>query len=300
LPLSNGYSDMTDSMKFSGHSNEYLELTTVESPNCALLKETLKNSLTILWFETDHNVLNIDGVEHAFQKNQIVCLTEFHKVEAVSVQRLRLLRFNRPFYCIVDHDKEVGCKGILFFGASQLPVVTIPAEELEKFETVWKMFLLEMQSVDDLQFEMLQTMLKRYLILVTRLYKQQCPNRSFDENTQDIVRELNYLVEQHYRTKHTVSDYAELLHKSPKTISNLFSKLSSKTPLQFIQDRKMLEARRLLRYTDKPVKEIAYELGYEDIQTFSRFFKVQEHVSPTEYRENKAAGRIANMSGIAT
>lgn len=287
-------------MRYSGSTNEFLELVSVEAPNCSVLKESLKDSLTILWFETDHNVLNIDGVEHTFQKNQIVCLTEFHKVEAVSVHHLRLLRFNRPFYCIVDHDNEVGCKGILFFGASQLPVVTIPAEELEKFQTVWKMFLLEMQSVDDLQFEMLQTMLKRYLILVTRLYKQQCPNRSFDENTQDIVRELNYLVEQHYRTKHTVSDYAEMLHKSPKTISNIFSKLSVKTPLQFIQDRKMLEARRLLHYTDKPVKEIAYELGYEDIQAFSRFFKVQEHVSPTEYREKKAAGRIANMSGIAT
>jgi len=75
-----------------------------------------------------------------------------------------------------------------------------------------------------------------------------------------------------------------LLNKSPKTLSNVFSKIGQKTPLQYINDRKMLEARRLLKYTDKSVKEITYELGYEDVQTFSRFFKKQEGISPTYFR----------------
>ena len=76
-----------------------------------------------------------------------------------------LLKFNREFYCVLDHDKEVGCKGVLFFGANQLPYFQIPDHELETFETVWKMFQFEMQTKDDMQLEMLQTMLKRFLIL---------------------------------------------------------------------------------------------------------------------------------------
>ena len=42
----------------------------------------------------------------------------------------------------------------------------------------------------------------------------------------------------------------------------------------------------MLRYTDKAIKEIAYDLGFEDIQTFSRFFKKQESISPINFRNN--------------
>lgn len=103
----------------------------------------------------------------------------------------------------------------------------------------------------------------------------------------DIVREYNFLVEQHFKTRHTVAEYADLLNKSPKTLANLFGKFTQSTLLQFIQERRMLEARRLLRYTDKSVKEIANDLGFEDVQTFSRFFKTNEKTSPTAYRLNK-------------
>ena len=271
-------------MKFTGSTNEYLQLIKVDEHNCHILKETIENGLTILWFEKGNNHLIIDGRRYDFEKNQIVFLTEFHKVKIGRVEDIRLVRFNKPFYCILDHDNEVGCKGILFFGASQLPIINIPKDDLEKFETVWKMFQIEMESNDNLQIEMLQMMLKRYLILCTRLYKSQKQGevKSFES---DIIREFNYLVEQHFKEKHTVAEYAELLHKSPKTLSNLFSKIGKKTPLKFIQERKMLEARRLLKYSDMQIQEVAYELGYEDIQAFSRFFKKQEGISPSKFKE---------------
>ncbi|MBE9489425.1 MAG: helix-turn-helix transcriptional regulator, partial [Bacteroidetes bacterium] len=85
--------------------------------------------------------------------------------------------------------------------------------------------------------------------------------------------------------KHSLAEYAKLMNKSSKTISNIFSRIGSKTPLQYIQDRKMLEARRLLQYSRKQVQEIAYEIGYNDIQTFSRFFKNNEGISPSKFKE---------------
>jgi len=272
-------------MKFIGNTKEYLQLQILEKQNCDVFNDVIESSLTVLWFESDANELIIDGQEYVFTKNQIVFLTEFHKVAIKSIGKIRFLRFNRSFYCVLDHDAEVGCKGILFFGASQLPVIQIPEDELEQFETLWKMFSIEMQSKDNLQIDMLQMMLKRYLILCTRLFKTQAhyPNEKIES---DIIREFNFLVEQHFKTKHSVAEYAELLNKSPKTLSNIFSKISSKTPLQYIQERKMLEARRLLRYSDLQIQEVAYEIGYDDIQTFSRFFKKQEGVSPSEFKSN--------------
>jgi AraC-like DNA-binding protein len=96
------------------------------------------------------------------------------------------------------------------------------------------------------------------------------------------VREYNYLVESNFKTKHQVADYAEM-NKSPKHYL-IYSKNNEKSPLQIIQDRTILEARRLLRYSDKSIKEIAYEIGYEDIQSFSRFFKKIEGVSPSDFK----------------
>ncbi|MDX5584319.1 MAG: AraC family transcriptional regulator [Aureibaculum sp.] len=271
-------------MKFLGNTDEYLQLKTLKKQDCDVFNDVVESSLTILWFQSDSNKLIIDGKVHTFRKNQIVFLTEFHKISVKHIEETRFIRFNRPFYCILDHDTEVGCKGILFFGASQLPVIQIPDNEIEQFETLWKMFSIEMQSNDNLQIDMLQMMLKRYLILCTRLFKAQehYPDKKIES---DIIREFNFLVEENFKTKHSVADYAALLNKSPKTLSNIFSKIGSKTPLQYIHERKMLEARRLLRYSELQIQEIAYEIGYEDIQTFSRFFKRQEGVSPSNFKE---------------
>jgi len=270
-------------MKFIGNTEEYLFLKLIDAKKCNLLTEPIESSLTILWIESGKNHLTIDGKSYTFTKDQVIFLTEFHQISPKSIGKIRFLRFNRPFYCVLDHDKEVGCKGVLFFGASKLPIIEIPGEEREKFETLWKMFCIEMQSDDNLQIDMLQMMLKRYLILCTRLYKKQVAF-PMEEAYSDLVREFNFLVEQHFRIKQSVAEYAELLNKSPKTLSNIFSKIGKKTPLQYIHERKMLEAKRLLRYSTLQVKEIAYDLGYEDIQAFDRFFKKQAGMSPTEYK----------------
>ena len=126
-------------------------------------------------------------------------------------------------------------------------------------------------------------MLKRILIVSLRMYKEQTELHHVELKQIDIIREYNFLVEQYYKEKHTVADYAELLNKSPKTLSNLFKKIGSKSPSQYIKDRKMLEARRLLTYTNMTVSEVGYELGFLDVQSFSRFFKKFQGVSPAEY-----------------
>lgn len=283
-------------MKFLSNTKEYIYLKTINNTEHTTIIKSEIGCLTILWFLEDNNVIQVDGQEIHFTKNQIVFLTEFHNVTPLFIGETRILKFNRPFYCVLDHDSEVGCKGILFFGATQLPVIEIPEDEFLKFDVLWSMFTLEIQSNDNLQIEMLQVMLKRYLILCARLYKEQQKYPIEDFET-DLIREYNFLVEQHFREKHSVSEYAKLLHKSPKTLSNVFSKFNAKTPSQYIHDRILLEARRMLMYSEKSIKEIAYALGYESIQTFSRFFKKHEGISPAVLR-NAQSGKTVNGKGM--
>ncbi|PWL28179.1 MAG: AraC family transcriptional regulator [Fluviicola sp. XM-24bin1] len=273
-------------MKFLGQNDEYIELLTITKENCQVLKTSRKSELTLLWFQSDGNRLKIDTVEYTFNTNDIVSLTEFHQIEVVEIKEVQLLRWARSFYCIIDNDVEVSCKGILFFGSSNVPVIHPQESDLQILKTVFDMFRLEMQSADNLQMEMLQMMLKRILILVTRMYKAQMQLKATDQNN-DIIREYNFLVEKHFREKHTVKEYADLLFKSPKTLSNLFKKLGDTSPLQFIHNRIMIEAKRLLTYSDRSISDITYDLGFSDIHVFSRFFKKNEGVSPQNFREGK-------------
>ena len=278
-------------MHLKGPTDEYFELRVLDDKDCEVIKEPIESSLSILWFQDDQSELKIDGKSKRFYKNEILFLTEFHKIEINRIGVIQFIRFNRSFFCIIDHDSEIGCKGVLFFGSSNMPVIKIPKSDLRKFESFWKMFLLESEEQDSFQIEMIRTMLKRYVILCTRIYKDQ--NNLIHEEETSLIREFNFLVEQHFRDKHKVADYASLLNRSPKTLSNIFQKHSSKSPLQFIQNRKILESKRLLGYSDLQVQEIGYQIGYDDIQSFSRFFKKQTGHSPISYRMN-VSGKKGN------
>lgn len=276
-------------MIYEGKTGEFFEvLQTSNSKHLTAIKEKRNETLKIIWFKGKENTLRIDRKEITFLENEMIFLTQFHEVDFIDDIEADVLRFNRPFYCVLDHDSEVGCKGVLFYGAAAIPRITFTNKDLEVLKLVWRLSILEFEMNDTLQLEMLQTMLKRILLLCTRVFKKQELNEVKEDSQHQLIREFNYLVEKYFRSKHSVSEYADLLFKSPKTISNTFKKLGDKSALQYIHDRIVLEARRLLWYTDKDISEIAYELGYIDIQSFSRFFKKHEGISPTDYRKNNA------------
>ena len=261
-------------------------MKSIDRTNCQHLEEKQKEVLRLLWFTSDGNKVKVDGQSYTFNTNEVICLTQFHSLEYEHIHTVNLLRFNRQFYCILDHDSEVSCKGILYYGAAKLPIIVFENTQLEVLQTAWRMAALEIEMNDALQLEMLQVMLKRILILCTRIYKKQHKLDDVTSFQNDLVREFNFLVEVHFKKKHHVAQYAALLFKSPKTISNTFKKISGKTPLQFIQERILLEAKRYLLYTEKDISEIGYELGFPDIQSFSRFFKKNQGVSPSTFRNN--------------
>lgn len=274
-------------MIFKGTNDEYLEV--IEEHQIAENKEFITNNeglLSTFWFLEDDNIIEVDGREYTLNANQLVCVTSLHKIIFKKTHKFHLLNFNSPFYCILDHDVEIGCKGLLFFGSKNLPIINAKEEDLKIFRSVWEMLVIEMKTSDNLQLEMLQMMLKRWLIICTRIFKKDENYNKVDSNFVNIVREFNFQVEQHFKTKHTVSEYASILNKSPKTISNLFKKLHNRTPLQMIQNRVMVEAKRHLKYTEMSVSEVADDLGFKDIQSFSRFFKKQEGTSPTLFKNN--------------
>lgn len=241
--------------------------------------------LTIAWNRGATQKINIDGVDYQFASNSIVSLMTNNTFYFERPEDIVAWQYNRAFYCIIDHDKEVSCVGFLFYGSNGVMFMELDADYSRKINALLTVFLDEFSEKDNIQGEMLRMLLKRLIILITRLAKRQYLS-GFDlpEEEFDIVRRFNLLVENHYRQYHQVQDYANLLNKSPKTLSNLFAQYNHKTPLQVIKERIALEAKRLLQYTDKTSKEIAFELGFEDPANFSRFFKQQTGLPPGDFK----------------
>ena len=80
-------------------------------------------------------------------------------------------------------------------------------------------------------------------------------------------------MERHYIKYHSVAQYAELLHITPKALNKRITRYTNTTPNDIIKNRIILETKRLLAHTPLSIKEISYELGYEDTSYFTRFLR---------------------------
>ncbi len=247
---------------------------------------------TFIWVKDSETTLEIDGIVTTIGKDTIVVLTPNQYFKFISGSGLIVYQFNREFYCIKDHDKEVSCMGILFYGNSTIPIIELSTKERSKLDVFHQIFLEELDTVDTIQAEMLRMLMARFIITTTRLVKQQ-GDYGTNENQVDLIKEFNALVEFNFRKEHSVGFYAEKLFKSPKTLSNNFAKFD-KSPLQIIHDRIILEAKRLLIYTDKTAKEIAYEIGFEDASHLSRMFKKHTSFSPSDFRKQPKSVPVGN------
>ena len=241
--------------------------------------------LTIAWNKGKSQDISVDDEVISIKNDEVVVFNANQTFSFDHPEGIVAWQFNREFYCIIDHDEEVSCVGLLFYGHRSIPTILLDTEDKRKLDLLLQVFEDEYdEEADNLKTEMLRVILKRLIVKLTRTYKKQTSLDHLEDGDMNVIRRYNLLVEKNFKKLHQVQDYADLLYKSPKTISNLFSKYSEQSPLEVIHHRIMLEAKRLLLYTDKTAKEIAYELGFQDIPNFSRFYKKNAQQSPSQYR----------------
>ena len=245
-----------------------------------------KTLYKFIWVQSGTLTLEIDHIPMRLEKDEIVTLTPLHHLEVKEVDGEYLtFVFNSNFYCIYGHDNEVSCNGFLFYGSSKVMKLALSVGQSSNLHDIVRIFRQESVIHDNLQEEMLRIVLKRFIITCTRIARQLFGVGQEKEKTFDIIRQYYVLVDRHFKEKKQVQDYADILCRSPKTLSNLFSTCGLPSPLRVIHDRIEAEAMRLLLYTHKSAKEISSILGFEDLSAFSRFFKKMTGESVSDYRK---------------
>lgn len=104
--------------------------------------------------------------------------------------------------------------------------------------------------------------------------------------------DLRRAIDRHYREDWPVGRYVERLATTPHLLDKAARTVFGQTVKDMVLERRLLEAKRLLRFTIRPVEDIGREIGFEDPAYFSRFFRRRAGVSPTDWRRqnSEAAG----------
>ncbi len=99
-----------------------------------------------------------------------------------------------------------------------------------------------------------------------------------------LYKKLKKLIDNHFHEPLTARDYAEKLAVTPHHLNQVARQVTGQTTTQLIRARSMLEAKRLLTFSDASVSEIATTLGYFDLSYFGRVFRAEAGYSPLEFK----------------
>jgi len=207
------------------------------------------------------------------------------------------IHFHHDFFCIHRHHKEIGCNGVLFNNIYQQPFIILSEVDQEKIFSLFQQIFKEMKAGGLQQDEVIISYLRVLLIVATRIKIEQQPvstSIEIDSKQLFVLQNLKDAIEENFKLKHSAGEYAELLNLSANTLARITKTYFNKTVSNLIAERIIIEAKRELYLTRKTIKEIAYELGYEDEYYFSRFFKANAVVSPQLYRDTVGFERGEN------
>jgi len=259
------------------------------------------NYFVLIWVKEGTGTLTADFTEYTFTENTLFAFAPYQPFmltpeEDTECPQLKgvAIYFHSEFFCILKHHQEISCNGVLYNNIYSPPFVSVDLTAAATFTMLVEQIQLEMQHVALAQYELLISYLKIFLITAARLKTAQQPTeKQLDTEQKEpfILQQLKDAVEANFRSKHSPSEYAEMLFISPKTLAKITKNHFNKTISSIINERIIIEAKRELYLTNKTVKEIAYEMGYDDEYYFSRFFKVNADVSPQIYRETVGFGR---------
>ncbi|WP_075590219.1 AraC family transcriptional regulator [Labilibacter marinus] len=98
---------------------------------------------------------------------------------------------------------------------------------------------------------------------------------------------LNYrkLIDSHYLSEKTLDFYSDKLLLSKRSLNNICKKETGRSASSLINERIIVESKRLLKHTNNSISEIAYHLSFNDPSHFVKFFKTKSNLTPGEFRD---------------
>ncbi len=251
-----------------------------------LTKPHRTNFYHILWFQKGTPIHLVDFTPIEIAPETILFLNQdvVHRFDAKENFDGIAILFTEAFFCRTEADTKFLRNSILFndlFAVSNLQI----QKQAELFADLLRLMANELENpADNFQIDILKNLLHNFLLLAER--KKRTENFVEVKRGVDLSYVMNFrdLLEQNYQTQRKVNYYARQIFITEKRLNQATTKILGKTPKELIDDRVLLEAKRLLAHTAESVKEIGYTLGFEEPTNFIKYFRKHNHLTPLEFR----------------
>lgn len=241
----------------------------------------------ILFLTQGEGIHTIDFQHYAIHPNSIFFLSpgQIHELALSEDVQGYIILFTSSFYHFNKTDPHKLFELPFFYNLSQEtpPIYLDNAECIQTLTNLFREAISENKQYLSDKDEAIRALLDLILIQCKRIY----PLSQQDEKTNKgkiIVKRFKQLIEEKCKENLSVKDYANLLAISPNYLSETVKSVTGRTSTDLINDRMILEIKRLLKHTDMGISEIAYSLNFADQSYFSKYFKKLTGLSPLEFR----------------
>lgn len=239
----------------------------------------------VIWFFKKGGTHTVDFKAYDINENTILFISkdQIHYFDDNLDVPGWLIHFNESFFMHTDVDIFLKYN---IFKAQKSPCYSMDFEAIETAKNYMTLILNELDKRSRFGFEdIVRFLLKCLLVNLERAHLKDLDEKlEFTSPYELQFFRFKELIEENYNNGLSVSDYANLLHISSKTLTTITKTITNKSPSQIISERIILQAKRLLRFTTLQIGEVAFRVGFDDPSYFIKYFKRYVSVAPTKYR----------------
>jgi len=241
----------------------------------------------ILWFQKGNPTHLVDFNPVKIKPNTVLFINKdtVHRFDSKVNFDCKAILFTDSFFCKNQNDTKFLRSTILFNDLFSLSMVKIQSTA-SQFSDLFQLMEVELENKkDNHQSDVLKNYLHNLLLISERERRKQNFNEIKKGSDLDYVLIFKNLVDTHYHKSKQVSNYSKEISITEKRLNQATTKVLGKSPKQLIDDRIILEAKRLLAHTNESVKEIGFELGFNEPTNFIKYFRKHNRLTPVEFRE---------------
>lgn len=189
--------------------------------------------------------------------------------------------FSQELYNLYFGQKKINDYNF-YHSIHNRPEMVFEENEISKIQPYFDLLIQENSQNNKYQLDKLLNLLDCIHIEIARKYSETYSHQTHSYNIK--INTFESLLEKYFTTEKLPSFYAEKLNITLKHLNRICNEILQKTATEVITDRVILEIKRMLMDKQLAINEVALKVGYEDYSYFSRFFKKQTGMSPTEFR----------------
>nr|WP_140960313.1 AraC family transcriptional regulator [Flavobacterium jejuense] len=226
---------------------------------------------SLVWFTKSSGINVIDFEEYEIKPNRLFFMQpkQVHNWSYSKESQGYILVFDAHF--ISEIPLEI--MNITFFD--------LKPNSIKLLKVLLENLIEESKLNDNLREKSIVSGINFLLLHLTRITKDLELNKKYKPIT---LLKFSKLVADTISKNLTVKDYADQLHLTVEKLNELCKENYGQNPKNIILEKKITEAKRLLYFTDLSIKEIAFQLGFEDSSYFSRIFKLKTKLSPSNFK----------------